>query len=101
MKEFFLPCFLFSFLQVAPYLIKIDNDSLSGNDQYEGFCKDLLDRLAENLNFKYVLKIPESTVIGELNKETGRYSGLIGELRELVSCNVYERFRKRKINLIY
>ncbi len=69
--------------KVPPYLTRKNNGS-QGNDAFEGFCKDLLDNLAKNLNFNYVLRLGDDPNIGELNKETGRYSGLIGELREFV-----------------
>lgn len=68
----------------APYLNRNPNGG-DGNDAFEGFCKDLLDRLAALKNFNYVLRIADDPNIGELNKETGRYTGLIGELREFVS----------------
>lgn len=60
-----------------------DTDSV-GNDRYRGFCKDLLDELSKMLKFNYILEIPPNSETGGLNRETGRYTGLIGELRELV-----------------
>ena len=70
--------------QVQPYLIRKNDSEVAGNDAYEGFCKDLLDELAKELKFNYTLYIPENSEPGELIPETGRYSGLMGELTEYV-----------------
>ncbi|XP_065222052.1 glutamate receptor ionotropic, kainate 2-like isoform X2 [Planococcus citri] len=68
---------------VAPYLTYVNESDKVGNDRFQGFCKDLLHELSELLKFDYILEIPANTEAGVLNRETGRYSGLIGELREL------------------
>lgn len=40
---------------MEPYMmLKANADDLRGNDRYTGFCKDLLDLVANYLNIQYV-----------------------------------------------
>ncbi|VDM42284.1 unnamed protein product [Toxocara canis] len=54
--------------------------SLDGAVEYEGFCVDLLDKLAENLNFDYKLYIVKDGKYGEPINGTAEWSGMIGEI---------------------
>lgn len=55
---------------------------LKGNDRYEGFGIELIDRLATRLGFNYTFKIQEDGKYGSPNKETGEWDGMIQELME-------------------
>lgn len=48
-------------MQVAPFLMRRnkseDGRPLVGNERFEGYCADLAKRIAERLNFDYVLKV--------------------------------------------
>lgn len=49
-----------------------------GNEKYEGFCIDILENIAEAMNFKY--EIQEETTYGNCSPEkgcTGMYQKLI------------------------
>ncbi|XP_021000130.2 glutamate receptor ionotropic, kainate 2 [Parasteatoda tepidariorum] len=64
----------------APYMSKVESDQeLRGNDRYEGFCKDLLDKLASKHHFQYTIR---EVVDGNHGKrlDNGSWNGMIGEL---------------------
>lgn len=54
--------------------------SVNGVIEYEGFCVDLLDKLAEYLNFEYTLYIVKDGKYGEPINATTEWSGMIGEI---------------------
>ncbi|XP_063292370.1 glutamate receptor ionotropic, kainate 4 [Pelobates fuscus] len=63
-----------------PYLmLKANHQELEGNDQYEGFCVDMLKELANILRFNYKIRLVADGVYGvpELN---GSWTGMVGEL---------------------
>lgn len=68
-----------------------DDKPLTGNDQYEGFVKDLMDEIAKVKNFKYKLVLVPDNHIGTHDPVTGKWSGMIGEILEGVSLS-YHRY---------
>ena len=58
----------------------------SGNNQFEGFCIDLLERIAAICNFTYRIKLVDDGYHGSL-MENGKWSGIVGELIDKVSFN--------------
>ncbi|KAG8202102.1 hypothetical protein JTE90_010464 [Oedothorax gibbosus] len=67
-----------------PYLMykKADvGEVLEGNDQFEGYCKDLADLIADNLKIHYVLKLVNDSAYGgqDPNSPVG-WNGMVGEL---------------------
>ena len=50
-----------------------------GSISYEGYCIDLLNKLAENLHFTYEIHTSPDEVYGT-EMENGLWNGLIGEL---------------------
>ncbi|CAL8121822.1 unnamed protein product [Orchesella dallaii] len=67
-----------------PYLMmkKAEKEEkLTGNDQYEGFCKDLADLIAKNMNIKYKIVLVRDKKYGSENPVApGGWDGMIGEL---------------------
>ncbi len=59
------------------------NKSLSTNNQFEGFCIDLLEKIASMCNFSYKIKLVDDGYHGSL-MENGKWSGIVGELIEKV-----------------
>lgn len=53
---------------------------LVGNDRYIGYCKDLADLIAEQLNINYELKLVSDGKYGGRNQTTGSFNGMVGEL---------------------
>uniref|UniRef100_A0A5S6QD46 Glutamate receptor n=1 Tax=Trichuris muris TaxID=70415 RepID=A0A5S6QD46_TRIMR len=54
-------------------------EKLSGNDRYEGFCVDLLERIAEVNKFNYTIHEVKDKSYGTPDA-AGHWSGMIGEL---------------------
>lgn len=53
---------------------------LKGNDRFEGFGIELIDKLSQRLGFNYTFKLQEDGAYGSMNKDTGDWNGMIGEL---------------------
>ena len=56
-----------------------ESEIFSESDSYEGFLIDILNRLATDLNFKYVIR-SNSKLYGSLDSRSGNWSGIIGQL---------------------
>lgn len=79
-------------------MLKNDTETLFGNDRYEGYNVDLIQEISKILGFNYTIKLVEDGQYGSYNKETGEWSGMIGELQsqkaDLVVADItitYER----------
>lgn len=71
-----------------PYLEMKQNTNgtkLYGNDQYEGFSKDLMDEIARVKNFKYRLVLVSDNHYGNHDPITNKWNGMIGEILEGVN----------------
>ncbi|KAK1121187.1 hypothetical protein K0M31_010494 [Melipona bicolor] len=73
-----------------PYIMKKKSDTgeiLTGNDSYEGYCKDLADLIAKKLGITYELRIVKDGKYGMENSDVpGGWDGMVGELIRKVSC---------------
>ncbi|KAG0412880.1 hypothetical protein HPB47_009975, partial [Ixodes persulcatus] len=70
--------------QEEPYLMfkkPEPGQVLVGNDQFEGYCKDLADLVAEHIRITYVLKLVNDSKYGgrDVNSPAG-WNGMVGEL---------------------
>ena len=61
-----------------------NNKTYYGNDQYKGFCVDLLDRISKQCNFNYTIKLVDDGLHGAL--VNGKWNGIVSELIEKVKC---------------
>ncbi|XP_072745109.1 glutamate receptor ionotropic, kainate 2 isoform X2 [Anoplolepis gracilipes] len=62
-----------------PYgMEKESSTTLSGNERYEGFGIDIIDRISQILGFNYTLQVESST--GAKNNRTGKWSGMLGKI---------------------
>lgn len=55
-----------------------------GNDQYEGFCVDMLRELADILKFSFRIKLVDDGLYGA-PEPNGSWTGMVGELINRVS----------------
>lgn len=59
----------------------VDGQTIQGNDQFEGYSKDLADLIANHIGFKYTMKlVNDSRYGGEDLKSPGGWNGMVGEL---------------------
>ncbi|KAL0879832.1 hypothetical protein ABMA27_002372 [Loxostege sticticalis] len=67
----------------SPYIMKKKStDRLSGNDRYEGFCIELIDQLANLLQFNYTFVEQPDGVYGNYNNTTRQWTGMMRRLRD-------------------
>lgn len=66
-------------------------EEFTGNDRYEGFCKDLLEKLSEQFGFKFVITPVKDGRYGD--NKSGDWNGMIGELLRRVSMTMYYHFK--------
>ncbi|XP_055342806.1 glutamate receptor-like isoform X2 [Paramacrobiotus metropolitanus] len=65
-----------------PYLMwkkPKDGEELKGNARFEGFCVDLLEKIARLANFTYEIKLVNDSLYGRIDSQ-GNWNGMIGEL---------------------
>ncbi|XP_068591287.1 glutamate receptor ionotropic, kainate 5 isoform X2 [Cebidichthys violaceus] len=63
-----------------PYVMRRDNyQDFQGNDQYEGFCVDMLKELADILKFSFRIKLVDDGLYGA-PEPNGSWTGMVGEL---------------------
>nr|XP_020663592.1 glutamate receptor ionotropic, kainate 5 [Pogona vitticeps] len=63
-----------------PYVMRRANfQELSGTEQYEGFCVDMLHELADILKFRFQIKLVEDGLYGA-PEPNGSWTGMVGEL---------------------
>ncbi|XP_061919895.1 glutamate receptor ionotropic, kainate 5 isoform X2 [Entelurus aequoreus] len=63
-----------------PYVMRKDNyQDFRGNDQYEGFCVDMLRELADILKFSFRIKLVDDGLYGA-PEPNGSWTGMVGEL---------------------
>ncbi|XP_055615442.1 glutamate receptor ionotropic, kainate 2 isoform X2 [Toxorhynchites rutilus septentrionalis] len=64
-----------------PYgMLKDSPTKLSGNERFEGFGIDLINELSLMLGFNYTFVLQEDGMYGSLNRETGKWNGMVQEL---------------------
>ena len=61
-----------------------------GNDRFEGFCIDMIEKIAEKCNFTYTIRERTDGVYGA--NENGTWNGMIGEvIREVGTVFLNQR----------
>lgn len=66
----------------APYLDYANGTE--GNDRYMGFSRDLMDHIAQMLNFSYEIQLTADGKYGNYDPEKKQWNGLIRDLLERV-----------------
>lgn len=65
--------------RTSPYVMYKENyTELNENDRYEGYCIDLMNKLAKKLHFKYVLQEVADGQYGKI--QNGSWTGMVKEL---------------------
>ncbi|XP_030033794.2 glutamate receptor ionotropic, kainate 2 [Manduca sexta] len=64
-----------------PYVMRQESTlRLSGNEQYEGFCIELIEKLSKMLKFNYTFVEQVDGSYGSYDNATNRWTGMIGRL---------------------
>lgn len=59
--------------------------NFSGNARYEGFCIDLLEKIAGMVGFTYRIELVPDGKYGAYDYETGEWNGIVRQLMDKVS----------------
>ncbi|XP_041970526.1 glutamate receptor ionotropic, kainate 2-like [Aricia agestis] len=66
-----------------PYVMRqLSPNRLAGNDRYEGFCIELIERLSQLLHFNYTFIEQPDGAYGTRNKTTGEWNGMMRRLMD-------------------
>ena len=69
-----------------PYtMLKESANQRLGNEQFEGFCVDLIGELSNIMGFRYKFKLVSDGAYG-IKDENGEWNGMIGE--PLLTCDL-------------
>lgn len=68
---------------------------LVGNDQYEGYCIELIQYIADIVGFNYQIHLVADGDYGNEDPETGEWNGMVGELIRGVSQSYLHIFSNR------
>lgn len=66
-------------------MLKETEKTLYGNDRFEGYCIDLLEQISRLRKFNYTIHIVKDGSYGSLDKSTGKWNGMVGEIINGVS----------------
>ena len=71
-------------LQQAPFVMKKDSNKTTGNDNFYGYCIDLLKEILNNTEpFDYTIRVVGDGQFGSKSQQ-GEWTGMIGELAKKV-----------------
>lgn len=62
-------------------MLKDEAQAIGGNERFEGFCVELLEKLSKKLHFHYQIKLVDDGQYGT-EIEPGMWTGLVGEIVE-------------------
>lgn len=72
--------------KTEPYgMLKESPENLVGNDRFEGYGIDLIQKLSEMEGFNYTFIVREDKANGVFNETLGKWTGMIGDLLEKVN----------------
>lgn len=77
-------CMSCCMLQEVPYVIMHNGKNYSGNSRFYGFCVDLLERVAKEVGFDYILDLVPDKKYGARDAETGEWNGMVFQLMQHV-----------------
>jgi ABC-type amino acid transport substrate-binding protein len=63
-------------------MLKETAQTMIGNDRFEGFGIELIQKLSERLGFNYSFRLQEDGAYGSLNRETGEWNGMLREIMD-------------------
>ena len=77
---------ILNLIKEAPYVSlrsSSNNETFTGNDQFKGFCIEMLEKIAKLTNFTYTIKLVDDGFHGAY--VNGKWNGMLGELIDKVA----------------
>jgi len=75
-----------------------DDKNLTGNSKYEGFCIDLLHRIASQVGFHYAITLVPDNKYGAYDPTTKQWNGIVRELMDKVIDNRYKHIMRYSLS---
>ncbi|XP_041988806.1 glutamate receptor ionotropic, kainate 2-like isoform X2 [Aricia agestis] len=69
-------------VEEKPYVMVKEGWNLQGNARFEGFCIDLLARVAARAGFHYRLRLVPDNMYGARDPDSGEWNGIVRELMD-------------------
>ncbi|KAL4714302.1 hypothetical protein ACJJTC_009654 [Scirpophaga incertulas] len=69
-------------VEEKPYVMVKEGWNLQGNARFEGFCIDLLAKVAARAGFHYRLRLVPDNMYGARDPDTGQWNGIVRELMD-------------------
>lgn len=66
-------------------MLRESAEHLRGNDRYEGFAIDVIERISKLEGFKYTLVLRNDGKNGVFDPAAGKWTGMIGDILEKVN----------------
>lgn len=82
---FVLVLSLFCMKQEKPYVMMHYEKNYTGNARFYGFCVDILDSVAKQVGFEYILDLVPDRKYGAKDPITGEWNGMVAQLMKHVS----------------
>ncbi|XP_060661309.1 glutamate receptor ionotropic, kainate 2 isoform X4 [Drosophila nasuta] len=64
----------------TPYVMMRYGKNFTGNERFYGFCVDILETVAREVGFDYILDLVPDRKYGAKDPETGQWNGMVAEL---------------------
>lgn len=72
-------------IQETPYVMMHYGKNYTGNARFYGFCVDILDSVAKQVGFEYILDLVPDRKYGAKDPITGEWNGMVAQLMKHVS----------------
>ena len=69
-------------------MLKENGIFLTGNDRFEGYIADILQRLAISIGFEYEIRLSSDGKYGDVNQDR-LWNGILGEVLRGVSARLF------------
>lgn len=66
-----------------------ENTNKSGNSRFYGFCIDVLDSVAREVGFVYLIELAPDKKYGALDPDTGNWNGMVFQLMQHVNLFLF------------
>lgn len=71
-------------VQETPYVMMHYGKNFTGNARFYGFCVDILNRVAHEVGFDFILDLVPDRKYGAKDPETGEWNGMVAQLMKHV-----------------
>ena len=79
-------------------MMRESSEPLIGNAQFEGFCVDLLEEIAQQVGFQYEIRLVPDTKYGAPDKD-GNWNGMVKQLLDKVYSKNIPRWGGTKFSI--